>query len=325
MRFFSRRGRSKSVDRAAKNKRDRQDQHSYRNNNDKRSANPSTCDNDSIGSELPTLDQFEIAVPSKSFASEHHDEYPLDAREEEDDGADDRSNTDISSITSVSYRAGYYYLRNIKKKTPEKKHSGCLPSCSCVACMPCSCSWLTCCCCSEAKSELAATAATSKPTILAQAQLRDKVRKAQSPGRRSVLPPGHPAHGHPGYPQHYPGGSSRRMNPPATNRRYNMASERNNNVHRRSLIHEDDNGMYPTIKRNHSLFDELSEEEEKKAYGGQRGRHQQHNKKKNKQKPWLRRTGAVGVGYAPQQEYAIREQKSGRSRLRGQRRHAERY
>ena len=322
MRFFNRRGRSKSVDRSAKSKRDREEQQYHQPHIVKQKSK--ACD-DSIGSELPTLDQFEISVPSKSFASavsvgDQLNELPFDSREE--DEFDNRSTSDISSITSVSYRAGYYYLRNVKKKMPEKKkHSGCLPSCSCTACMPCGCSWLTCCCCSEARSELAVTDTTSKPSMIAHSQLREKMRKAhRSPGRRSVAPPGHPAHGALGYP-HYPGSSgSRRMN--SNDRGYTMPSERRSKTEQPTSKHEDDNRMYPSIKRNHSLFDELSEaEEEKNGNGGQRGR---YNKKKNRQNPWLKGR-AAGIGtYGAPPEYIMKE-KSSRNRPIGRGRRAERY
>jgi hypothetical protein len=310
------------VDRWAKNKRDRHEQQGYCNNDNRKS---SACD-DTVGSDLPTLDQFEIAVPSKSFASvsvgDHNNDFPPDSRE--DDG-DNRSTGDISSITSVSYRAGYYYLRNVKNKTPEKpKHSGCLPSCSCASCMPCSCSWLTCCCCSEAKSELVADAAASKPSLITNSQMREKARRAQSPGRRSTLPPGHPvANGPLGYPANYHGSGQRRSG--SSDRRYAMAGERSSNMHQLSPI----GGECDSIKRNHSLFDELSDEDERTpGYGGQRSRQPQYNQKKNKQKAWLRgRAGSAAAGhgvYGQSQEYGARD-RAGRSRSRGRGRRVDQY
>ena len=328
MKFFTRRGRSRSVDRNAKSKRDQQQQYQPQQpgsrSNDKRSNNSNAREDDSIGSDLPTLDQFEIAVPTKSFATsvsdaDHRHQYEPEGRD--DDDGDNRSFTDISSITSVSYRAGYYYLRNVKNRAYERnRHTECLPGCSCSTCMPCSCSWLSCCCCYEAKSELAAA---NRQRMMMNSQLRDKARKAHSPGRRSGYPSqGHPSQGHQalgplGYPQYQSGRDRRRTS--SHSQRYAMSS----GIDQPSQPPEDEY-MYPSLQRNHSLFDELSEDGEKRRFGGQKGRNQQLSQKKNKQKNWLRgRTGATGAYVAPQ-EYGTRE-KSSRNRSRGRGRQAERY
>ena len=327
MKFFNRnrRSRSKSVDRNAKGRnssRPREQQAVYQ--NVKRKAQQQRGgDGGSVGSDLPTLDQFEIAVPSKSFASVSLGDQdpinlpPRDSREDHD--ADNRSTTDISSITSVSYRAGYYYLRNIKNKAPEQKPksglcgSGCLPSCSCAACMPCSCSWLTCCCCAEAKTELATqtntaiTAPLSKNSLLLDQppRQRDKARKSQSPGRRAMAPPDakdrrHRQHGV--HSNRRSGSSSKRM---SSNRRYIMPDTQMDDAGR-------DSPMYPSVKGNHSLFDELSEEEEMAGYA-KRGRQQpQQYQIKGNKKTWLHRRG----GATNEPEYSNSGQRA-RSRSRG--------
>lgn len=318
MRFFSRRGRSRSVDRAGRAKRESRQRHHDAYLPHKHDKKHNKREDASVGSDLPTLDQFEIAVPSKSFASNSFgaSDPPLESREDQED--DDRSRSDISSITSVSYRAGYYYLRSIKnKKEATAKSSGCLPSCSCAACMPCSCSWLTCCCCREAKSELAAaasgmeaTATTTTNSILDHPpphhpSVRAKARKAQNAGRRAICPDGQPKRGR-----------------KSSGRRHKIVEEVASPV--------------PEIKRDHSLFDELSEEEEMRAgYGGHRRQappssqyhhKMQHNQRRNKSKTWLsRRQGhhASGPEYiAATTTIPIREKATtsrGRARQRGRR------
>lgn len=310
MKFFNRtrRGRSKSVDRnhvknrnvAASRPRVQQKQTISKASRKKSYQDRSDS---SVGSDLPADDQFEIAVPSKSFAStdlgeENRIKIPhLESREDRD--AENRSTTDISSITSVSYRAGYYYLRNLKKtKDLEQNKSsgcgnGCLPSCSCASCMPCSCSWLTCCCCAEAKTELATQkttvttemSSTAKPVsqnslLLDQAPPRsrpkqkssDKARKSNGSGRGRS--------------------SSRGRRRSGSNRRFAMPDHD-------SRQDERDSPMYPSLHTNHSLFDELSEDEEmanknkrgdRKQQSSQRKlsyHQQQQSQRKNHKKNWL--------------------------------------
>lgn len=293
MKFFNRnrRGRSKSVDHnAAKHRsgsRPREQPVARRKMHQRQQRGG---DDGSVGSDLPTLDQFEIAVPSKSFASMdlgEHDRIRLPSPESrEDRDSENRSTTDISSITSVSYRAGYYYLRNIKNKAPAAKPQ------SSASCMPsCSCSWLTCCCCAEAQTELAAqkedtntaiTAPLSKNSLLLDQprQRNDKARRAQSPGRRAVAPDS----------------NRRRQSRDGKNNRQNSSGRRQNTAEAR------ESPMHTSIQGTHSLFDELSEDEEKAAYGATnrgRQRQQQHQRKpqqqpfqrRSRKKSWLQRRG----------------------------------
>jgi hypothetical protein len=332
MRFFGRRGRSRSVDRSAKNRQQRPlYEHAsagHTGRSDSRAR--SNMDNDSVGSELPTLDQFEIAVPSKSFnnSSVGDHEYSAEARDE--DAMDNRSTTDISSITSVSYRAGYYYLRNIKKKPAERKlkQTGCLPSCQ-----PCSCSWFTCCCCAEAKNELAATAAVANNThiILGHPPLssRDKnTRKMDRPGRRGLVHHGqlpNATYRQQQQKQHAPDKNNYNGHPrlgSAGPVRYSMTG---GDQRAMPTVADDGKGeAFPAIKSNHSLFDELSEEEEMYA-AQQRGRQKQQQQLKQRKissknmNIWLPRGRAAGaaLGYgAEPRDYATRE-KSSRNRSRG--------
>jgi hypothetical protein len=311
MRFFNRRGRSRSVDRNA-NKNKRGEAHAAHKNDKKQGSD------DSVGSELPTVDQFEIAVPSRSFASASvgHDRFHDESRE--DDALDNRSCTDISSITSVSYRAGYYYLRNIKnKKAPEKKvkQSGCVPSCSC--------SWLTCCCCAEAKSEIATDAATTNaPTSAKNSLIAQKSRKYHtSAGRKAKMAArGRPPQTGLGYPpQNVHRGSASRGR---YNARESILRDPADRPQPPIPIQNDERMMYPVLKRNHSLFDELSEEEELPVYGQKRRPQQQVKSRKNKSKAWLMRASGVGG-----QDYYgnNRDRPRSRSRGRNSRGRVERY
>ena len=334
MRLFGRRGRSRSIDRFTKNRRSRHDHPSAGHTGRRDGRAHGNFEDYSVGSELPTLDQFEIVVPSKSFNNSSVGDHQHSPETRDEDVIDNRSATDISSITSVSYRAGYYYLRNIKKIPTERnfKQNGCLPLCNCAACQSCSCSWLMCCCCAEAKHELATAAAANKHTISGEQplSLRDKhSRNLDRPGQRSLRTQGHlqsaafrQEHQHQDQPlskKHHKGHPKLGLASPA---RYSMAV---GDQHAMSDVAEDAKGMYPAIKSNHSLFDELSEEEEMYA-SLTRGRknqqlrqHKQKRKSRNK-KNWLSRgraDPAYSTGYGAVSNNNASREKSGQSRSRG--------
>jgi hypothetical protein len=249
-------------------------------------------DEDSVGSDLPTVDQFEIAVPSKSFASTGEDaHFPEDTRE--DEPFDTRSNSDVSSITSVSYRAGYYYLRNAKKQLPEKKGA---ESTSCCVAPTCSCSWFSCCCCAEAKSELA-TMPTSKNSIVMQQKQRKShpspsARRAMLLAQQQEMAQSMHARGpvHAGFvhPDAAAGaalnGRSRGMRQSSSRRQSHHRSSSRGRYHPNAMVDPTllamepprhpmaaavdpqimrgaGGGMdHPGLQQNHSLFDELSED-----------------------------------------------------------------
>ena len=305
MKFLNRarRGRSKSVDRnatARKNSRPRE-QPVY----GRRTTLPELKEDASVGSDLPTLDQFEIAVPSKSFASfdqgsRKRNILPLSPEGREDDlDADNRSG--ISSITSVSYRAGYYYLRNLNKRNvsvEDKPKSG---FCGTGSAPGCSCSWMTCCCCAEAKNELATqntemSAPLSKNSLLldqspaaphSRAGINASRGRSQSPGRRAVKP----GSSYRRYPSHSRG---REGPPPRPN---SARSRRRSSSRSRRMVAPPpvQNGglespMPPSIMGNHSLFDELSEDEE--MYSKMNRRRQKrspYHAIPNTKKSWLMR------------------------------------
>jgi hypothetical protein len=330
MRFFGRRGRSRSVERFAKNRQQQRpvNEHASAGHTGRSDSRVhSNMDNDSVGSELPTLDQFEIAVPSKSFNNSSVGDHEYSAEGRDEDAFDNRSTTDISSITSVSYRAGYYYLRNIKKKPTEKKfkQTGCLPY---SACQPCSCSWFSCCCCAEAKHELATAAVANNTHIMMghpPPSSRDKhTRRLDRVGRRGLVNQGLPSAAYTQQ-QHAPVKNNYNGHPrlgSAGPVRYTMAG---GEQHAMPPVADDGKGGgFPAIKSNHSLFDELSEEEEMLYAAQLRGRQKLHQQltqrrsSKNKNN-WLPRgrASAAGTGYgAAPQDFATRD-KSGRSRSRG--------
>ena len=335
MKFFNRtrRGRSKSVDRNhVKNRnasisRPRVQQKQVVSKTSRKKTYKDRSDS-SVGSDLPAHDQFEIAVPSKSFASadlgeENRIKIPhLESREDRD--AENRSTTDISSITSVSYRAGYYYLRNLKKtKDMENKKSsgcgsGCLPSCSCASCMPCNCSWLTCCCCAEAKTELATqkTTAATEMSSTAKPISQNSLLLDPAPPRPRPSSSDKARHSH-GSGRGRSSSKGRRRS--GSNRRFAMPDHDNSKGER-------DSPMYPSLHGNHSLFDELSEDEEmvNKNKGGCRQQQpsqrklsyhqQQQSQRKSHKKNWLHRRGVTAnndPGYTGGQR--------ARSRSRGRR------
>lgn len=158
MRFFGRRNRHHHNDRTYEQY---YHDHDHGHGRDPTYRYEKRLDAETLGSALPTVDQFEIAVPSKSFHSTGSYDYnpsPYAPETREDD--DNKSSSDVSSITSVSYRAGYYFLRNTKNKKPLKRSKSLsfLPTCA----QPCNCSWLSCCCCSQAKSEIATSNINSR-------------------------------------------------------------------------------------------------------------------------------------------------------------------
>jgi hypothetical protein len=329
MRFFGRRGRSRSVERFAKNRQQQRPvyEHASAGHTGRSDSRAHTnMDNDSVGSELPTLDQFEIAVPSKSFNTSSIGDHEDSAEARDEDAIDNRSATDISSITSVSYRAGYYYLRNIKKKPAERKlkQAGCLP----YACQPCSCSWFTCCCCAEANHELATAAVANNTHIMMghpPPSSRDKhTRKLDRVGRRGIVNQGPPSVAYKQQ-QHAPNKNNYNGHPrlgSAGPVRYTMAGGVQHTM--RTVADDGKGGDFAAIKSNHSLFDELSEEEEMLFAAQQRGRQKQlqqltqrrSSKNNNNWLPRGRASAAGAVYGAAPQDYATRD-KSGRSRPRG--------
>ena len=285
-------------------------------------------DDNSVGSDLPTVDQFEIAVPSKSFASTGEDaHFPEDAREEE--AFDTRSNSDVSSITSVSYRAGYYYLRNAKKQSPERKAG---ESASCCVAPTCSCSWFSCCCCAEAKSELSATVPTSKNSIVMQQKQRKShpspsARRAMLLAQQQEMAQSMHARGpvHAGFVHPDAAaaaaltGHSRGMRQSSSRRQSHHRSSSRGRYHPNAMVNptllamepsrhplvaavdpqlmRGGGGMdHPGLQQNHSLFDELSEEEEIPSYGHRRMMMMpEKSKHKSSSKPsWLMRSSGGG-------------------------------